>query len=198
MKTIYVTRHSFRVDDRRGDRERSRNWKDRDSVWFDPPLNPVRSIPQLAEETKKIEKIDRCYSSPFQRCLQTADYHCYVHNCNMVVEYSLGEMLLSSWFERKPDLSAYDLSNPNGRDFMYYNHSREYESFFPIDDYKIGESRRGVRKRITRFCNFLVEDMEEGQYVLLVSHGFPSKYILNHFGIKSGHTQMGVVHTIKV
>jgi broad specificity phosphatase PhoE len=97
-RTIWLVRHGMRQDFEQAD------WFDTAKRPHDPPLSDNGRI--QAHETGKFLRdkgVERIYSSPFLRTVETAAIiaeHCQAPVC---IEHGLGEVQKAEWFPRAPD-----------------------------------------------------------------------------------------------
>ena len=137
-----------------------------DSTMFSPLTKDGldRSV-KLIKVLKK-EEIDRIYSSPFIRALQTI--YPYAKKTNMVInaEYSLSEIqhpLLIPEKSHQVTLPQYIAES--------FNCSKEYTSIIVPTDYSYPEDDKKVEQRVKKFMTKLVTDMLDSKYnIVIVTH----------------------------
>lgn len=153
MGLIYLTRHG----------ETELNLLDCFQGAYDGPETKLteKGISQaisIAERLKDVH-IDKIYSSPLKRAIETANYINKYHNLDIIIEKDLCERYLGSWEGRKhkevkEELNISDQEWANNRD-----------TFTPID----GESQKDFNKRITDIFLKIANENKDKD-ILIVDH----------------------------
>ncbi|HXK60896.1 MAG TPA: histidine phosphatase family protein [Acidobacteriota bacterium] len=102
-EVIWLTRHGSRQD------FVDPNWSKTAQRVHDPPLSDegVVQARQLADRLSR-EAIGRLFSSPFLRCIQTAEAVAARLNLPIHVEYGFSEWLNPDWFSSEPEILTFD------------------------------------------------------------------------------------------
>ena len=141
---IYILRHEDRT---------------MDATFFAPLTedglnNSVKLIPLL-----KMCKINKIYSSPFIRTLQTI--HPYAKQCdlNINIDYSLGEIQHPLIIPQK----SYQITLP-----LYlsksFNFNDKYKSIICPNEYTYPETEKNVEERVKKFIFKLINDEFKSKY----------------------------------
>jgi broad specificity phosphatase PhoE len=163
---IYILRHEDRT---------------MDATFFAPLTedglnNSVKLIPLL-----KMCKINKIYSSPFIRTLQTI--HPYAKQCdlNINIDYSLGEIQHPLIIPQK----SYQITLP-----LYlsksFNFNDKYKSIICPTEYTYPETEKNVEERVKKFIFKLINDEFKSKYnIIIVSHQVVCNIILKIVNSKS-------------
>ena len=103
MQTFWLVRHAHRLDFSEPE------WFDRAIYPYDPPLSPQgheRAI-WLAQKLSNI-RVDRIYTSPFLRTIQTADPLARLLKLPIQLEWGLCEWLCQDWTTELPTTTPID------------------------------------------------------------------------------------------
>ncbi|ORY06630.1 phosphoglycerate mutase-like protein [Basidiobolus meristosporus CBS 931.73] len=162
VKTIYIVRHGFRAD-----------WVDEPFVYhtglnYDPPLakKGVQQVEELVSYlVKNNVKIDKLFSSPFYRTMETASIIAQHPEVNLPI---LAEHGLSEWYGR-------------GRDFLPQPATLEVlHTFFPRLDVsysaitrptKARETIEECHDRLEYTLDSLIASNSDIDTIVLVCHG---------------------------
>ena len=151
---IYILRHEDRFD----------------SPMFYTNLTPTgyKNADNLKYILSKLN-IDKIFSSPFPRTIQTIIPYCIQNNLDkqICIEYSLYETMFDPCFtENNYQVTLTEKDN----EFKYTN--TKYCSLINITNIKCPETAIDVQKRITKFIDMLIDCYESiNSCILIVSHG---------------------------
>ena len=163
---IYILRHEDRT---------------MDATFFSPLTregldNSIKLIELLTKH-----KIDKIYSSPFIRTLQTVTPYCKSSNLPINIDYSLSEIQHPHIIPEK----SYQITLP-----LYlaesFNCNPKYTSLFNPVDHVYPETDVHVKKRVKRFMSKLLTDELKSNYnVLIVTHQVVCNIILKYATCKT-------------
>lgn len=164
LNTIIITRHGFRA-----------NWEDPSKL--SSPTNIIGDVElsshgldqaqELAEYLSSAEPdIQRIYSSPFYRCLQTATPLSTKLGLPILVETGIGE-----WF--KPERSSRPIPAPATKLVEWFpSVDSSYESLLAVDPN--GETIEDIHVRCRKFIDVLVRHLDTSEpsisKIVLVTH----------------------------
>jgi broad specificity phosphatase PhoE len=105
MQTLWLVRHAHRLDFVRPE------WFDTAIYRYDPPLSPegFDRANSLAQQFSQVQ-IDRLYTSPFLRTIQTADPLARFLQLPIRLEWGLCEWLCQDWTSGFPETTPIDES----------------------------------------------------------------------------------------
>lgn len=184
MRTIFLTRHGHRQD------RVFKKWRSFITRPWDIPLSNlgISQAEEIAEDLEE-KKLDYIFSSPFVRCVQTADIIGRRAGIDVHIEHGLCELLRSSWFEGNPDwLDVRELRN------HYISVVDEHVSNVPRPTWP--EGRGSCRKRVKATVDDLLKRYQGN--LLLVGHGFSIKDAKVIFGGDGKLPPMGKLHEFSV
>jgi len=156
QQTVCITRHGDRLDF--ADPE----WFKTAARPYDPPLSPD-GIVQARELGRRLldEDIRQIFSSPFLRCVQTAQEVAEILGLSFELETGLSEWLNPQWFSARPELE------PVGE------LARRYRCLDPAHTSRVAatypETGEGALRRAARTASLLTEEI--GENLLFVGHG---------------------------
>jgi broad specificity phosphatase PhoE len=103
MKTIWLVRHAHRLDFIQPE------WFDTATYRYDPPLSAegFDRANLLAQQLRQVQ-IDRIYTSPFLRTIQTADPLARLLQLPIRLEWGLCEWLCQDWTDGFPETTPVD------------------------------------------------------------------------------------------
>jgi 2,3-bisphosphoglycerate-dependent phosphoglycerate mutase len=148
---IYILRHEDRT---------------MDATFFSPLTKEgLDSSVKLIEVLKK-EGIDKIYSSPFIRTLQTIYPYSKTIDKKINIDYSLSEIQHPHIIPEK----SYQVTLP-----LYlsesFNCNDKYTSLFNPTDYSYPENEKVVEKRVKRFINKIITDEFKSDHnIVIVTH----------------------------
>lgn len=153
---VWIVRHGNRQD------FEDPNWHRTAIRPYDPPLSE-EGQEQARETGRRLigEEIDHIWSSPFLRCVETAQLIAEEIDGSFKVEEGLSEWLNADWFSYKPDLR--DLQKLQQR---FLRLDTRYQSAISAT---FPESRDTMLARISKAVDHLV-GLVNGS-ILLVGHG---------------------------
>lgn len=136
---------------------------------IDIPLNKTgeKQAKILAENLRNF-KIDKIFSSPLKRAIQTAEEISKIQNIKMDVEESLIDMDFGRW-------QGLSLKEVKKRFPQEYKIWEETPQKIKIPQ---GESLKDVRKRLRKFLEERVFNLEEDFTVCIVSHRVINKILI--------------------
>jgi broad specificity phosphatase PhoE len=155
MRTVYLIRHAHRLDFIEPE------WFDTAIYPYDPPLSPVgldRAI-SLAEELSQIS-IDRIWTSPFLRTIQTANPLAHRLQIPLQLEWGLCEWLCEDWTPTLPQPTPIDELTIN-----YPNIDSAYQSLV-LPCYP--ETHEQLDARVRSIADKLVQS--NAQNILAIAH----------------------------
>ena len=158
---IYILRHEDRT---------------MDATFFSPLTNEGLDNSIKLIEVLKEHKIDKIYSSPFIRTLQTVTPYSKSINLPINLDYSLSEIQHPHIIPKK----SYQITLP-----LYlaesFNYNPKYTSLFNPVDHKYPEDEKSVDKRVKRFMSKILTDELKNKYnILIVSHQIVCNIILKY------------------
>lgn len=165
MTTLWLARHANRQDFANPD------WRASADRPHDPGLSDdgIEQAKQLARRTDDLD-IDRTFTSPFLRAVETAHSVAEVTDEPLYIEPGLGEWLNDDWFEAAPNIrSRSTLANRFPR--IDPGHSPCREPSYP-------ESKHHALARIGATAECFV-DRYTGETLLLVGHGITVQGVLH-------------------
>lgn len=170
MKIVWLVRHAERADFSEGE------W---DPVWperaiglgqdpDDAPLT-VAGRRQARHAASLLHgPLNRIYSSPFLRCIETARIISDVHGVELMVSTDLTEWMNPEWFN-----NTYEHFEE-----IHFNSNRAH---FARGYPEIPESEESHKERWNRVFLTLTEMDEENFPIALVTHGGGIHHLLNHY-----------------
>ena len=171
---IYILRHEDRT---------------MDATFFSPLTSEgLNNSVKLIEILKK-HNIDKIYSSPFIRTLQTVTPYSKSMNIPINLDYSLSEIQHPHIIPEK----SYQITLP-----LYiaesFNYNPKYTSLFNPVDYKYPENEKLVEKRVKRFMGkILTDELKSKHNILIVSHQVVCNIILK-FANRNTDVNLDVTH----
>ncbi len=100
MQTLWLVRHAHRLDFVQPE------WFDTALYPYDPPLSELGEVQAHAlAEQLRVEQIDRIYTSPFLRTIQTAHPLAEILELPIQLEWGLCEWLCADWTPSLPNLT---------------------------------------------------------------------------------------------
>lgn len=148
---IFILRHEDRTQD---------------ATFFSPLTSTGLERSELLVDILKKYKINKIYSSPFIRTLQTI--HPYCLNCDLKInlEYSLSEIqhpLIIPEKSYQVRLPTYMANN--------FNYNEKYKSLLDPLDHVYPEDEVNVSKRVRKFLNTLLNNkITRNDNILIVTH----------------------------
>jgi len=171
---IYILRHEDRT---------------MDATFFSPLTSEgLDNSIKLVEILKK-HKIDKIFSSPFIRTLQTVTPYSKSSNIPINLDYSLSEIQHPHIIPEK----SYQITLP-----LYiaesFNYNPKYTSLFNPVDHKYPENEKLVEKRVKRFmAKILTDELKSKHNILIVSHQVVCNIILK-FANRNTDVKLEVTH----
>jgi len=169
MRTVWLVRHAERADfNLEGiwditwpDRARGLGQDPDDAPLTDAGGRQARHAASLIHG-----KLNRIYSSPFLRCLETARAISKVHEVELVISTDLTEWMNPEWF-------SYTYEHFN--EIHFNENSAHFTPGYP----EIPESKESHIERWKRIYQTLKEMSEEKFPIVLVTHGGGVHHLLN-------------------
>lgn len=147
---IYILRHEDRTQD----------------CSFYAPLTK-EGLDNSKKLSKKIgeHKINKIYSSPFIRTLQTIYPYAMDSSMNICLEHALQEI-------NHEDIISKKAANANLPQYIAesFRYNPEYNSFIKSEDIPYPEKINNVEKRVKRFLRNIIGETKDNESVLLVTH----------------------------
>ena len=148
---IFILRHEDRTQD---------------ATFFSPLTSTgLERSEKLANELRRY-RINKIYSSPFIRTLQTVHPYCQKTNVKINLEYSLSEIqhpLIIPEKSYQVRLPTYMANN--------FNYNEKYKSLLDPLDHVYPEDETNVSKRVRHFLNTLFNNkLTRNDNILIVSH----------------------------
>jgi broad specificity phosphatase PhoE len=148
---IFILRHEDRTQD---------------ATFFSPLTSTgLENSERLVDLLKKL-KINKIYSSPFVRTLQTVNPYCNKCNVKVNLEYSLSEILHPLIIPEKSyqvRLPTYMANN--------FNYNEKYKSLLDPINHIYPENEKNVFNRVRKFLNVLLNNkLSKSDNILIVSH----------------------------
>ena len=137
-----------------------------DATFFSPLTSSGLEKSDLLVDVLKKYKINKIYSSPFIRTLQTINPYCTKYNLKINLEYSLCEIQHPLIIPEK----SYQVRLPS---YMAnsFNCNEKYKSLLDPLNHIYPEDEVAVSKRVKKFLNTLFNNKLEKNYnVLIVTH----------------------------
>lgn len=162
LDTIYVTRHGFR-----GNWENTKWSPSPTGIDADPALasHGVEQSIELATHLKAIKpRIERIYSSPFYRCLQTIQYTAKALHLAINVDNGIGE-----WYGLTREIHPSPASLSLLRGFFPYIDVSYTPSLVPSNK---GETMDDIHQRVKRAVDIIISDAEshDCRTIILCTH----------------------------
>ena len=148
---IFILRHEDRTQD---------------ATFFSPLTSTGLERSELLVDVLKKHKINKVYSSPFIRTLQTINPYCSKYNLKVNLEYSLSEIQHPLIIPEK----SYQVRLPS---YMAnsFNYNDRYKSLLDPLDHIYPEDENNVSKRVRKFLNTLLNNkIERNDNILIVTH----------------------------
>lgn len=153
---IWIVRHGNRLD------FEDPNWHRTATCPYDPPLSEEGEL-QARETGRRLvaEGIDHIWSSPFLRCVQTAQLIAEEIDSSFKLEEGLSEWLNADWFSYRPNI--------RNTSRLQQRHPRLDTQYETMVSASFPESRSAMFARVARTVDHLVQQAEGS--ILLVGHG---------------------------
>ena len=148
---IFILRHEDRTQD---------------ATFFSPLTSTGLERSELLVDILKKHKINKIYSSPFIRTLQTINPYCSKYDLKVNLEYSLSEIQHPLIIPEK----SYQVRLPT---YMAnsFNYNEKYKSLLDPLEHVYPEDENNVSKRVRNFLNTLFNNKLEKNYnILIVTH----------------------------
>lgn len=154
--TVWIVRHGSRKD------FEDPEWHRTAARPYDPPLSE-EGRRQAQETGRRLvrENITHIWSSPFLRCVQTAQLIAEEIDGSFKLEEGLSEWLNPDWFSYRPDIRH--------REWLQRRYSRLDTGYESAVRATFPESRSKMLERVGTTVDYLVK-LEHGN-ILLVGHG---------------------------
>lgn len=169
---LYVSRHGIRLD-------KVQKFEKSDYRKINPPLVSYGYHDLMSKNKEMLDtaSFDYIFSSPFLRCIQTANFYSGSKFVPILIENGIGELLREKWFKHNPIDFLY---SPEEMKKHYHNIELNYVQF--TKGYEYPEGRGEAKKRTHLFVDFLLKsDKYKDKSVLLVGHGFSIKDVACYF-----------------
>jgi broad specificity phosphatase PhoE len=175
LQTLWLLRHGERSD------LVDQNWLKTATRPFDPPLTEkgIKQAQQTAEYILSTgTKLNHVFSSPFLRCMQTANEVAKRLQIPIKIEYGLSEWLKAAWFTELPcfDHATFDVGS-------YPHMDHEYQSFYR-DKLTYPESVGDLENKYVSTTKEL-HNMYGDDHILLVTHGYGVQILTEMFDPKA-------------
>lgn len=148
---IFILRHEDRTQD---------------ATFFSPLTSTGLEKSELLVNILKKHKINKVYSSPFIRTLQTINPYCSKYDLKVNLEYSLSEIqhpLIIPEKSYQVRLPTYMANN--------FNYNEKYKSLLDPLDHVYPEDEVNVSKRVRKFLNTLLNNkISKNHNILIVTH----------------------------
>jgi broad specificity phosphatase PhoE len=148
---IYILRHEDRTQD---------------ATFFSPlTKDGLKNSKNLVKILRKLQ-INKIYSSPFIRTLQTINPYCKEFNVKVNLEYSLSEIQHPHIIPEK----SYQISLP---EYIaeQFNYNPKYKSLFNPRDHIYPEDEKNVQNRVRKFLMELINNrITKQENILLCTH----------------------------
>ena len=148
---IYILRHEDRTQD---------------ATFFSPLTSTGLERSDLLVDVLKKNKINKIYSSPFIRTLQTINPYCAKYDLKINLEYSLSEIqhpLIIPEKSYQVTLPTYMANN--------FNYNDRYSSLLDPLNHVYPEDETHVSKRVRKFLNILLNNkLTKSNNILIVTH----------------------------
>tara|TARA_B100001123_G_C15035393_1_gene917144 strand:+ start:59 stop:670 length:612 start_codon:yes stop_codon:yes gene_type:complete len=148
---IFILRHEDRTQD---------------ATFFSPLTSTGLERSELLVDVLKKHKINKIYSSPFIRTLQTINPYCSKYDLKVNLEYSLSEIQHPLIIPEK----SYQVRLPT---YMAnsFNCNEKYKSLLDPLEHVYPEDENNVSKRVRKFLNTLFNNkLERNDNILIVTH----------------------------
>eukprot|EP01137_Pigoraptor_chileana_P007412 Opistho-2@52962 len=166
---VWITRHGERMD------SIDEDWEETAERPWDPPLTDRgKEQARLTGVFLRDEGVSHVFSSPFLRCLQTADEIAKVLNVPVMVENGLSEFMTLQWFPKKPII----LTSAEIAGAIEKYDGGVYKSQF---EFKHPETIRDMGVRYMDTAKRLAQHHPEEGHTLLVTHGYGVQFGVQAF-----------------
>ena len=148
---IFILRHEDRTQD---------------ATFFSPLTSTGLERSELLVDILKKHKINKIYSSPFIRTLQTINPYCSKYDLKVNLEYSLSEIQHPLIIPEK----SYQVRLPT---YMAnsFNCNEKYKSLLDPLEHVYPEDENNVSKRVRKFLNTLLTNkLEKNDNIIIVTH----------------------------
>lgn len=156
---IYILRHEDRTQD-------ATMFSPLTEVGLKNSLNLVKILEKL--------KINKIYSSPFIRTLQTIYPYSKEKDIKINIDYSLAEIQIPDLIPKK----SYDTSLPEYLK-KSFNYDDQYNSVIESTDYKYPESSKDIMKRVKTFLQTILRNHKKHHNIIIVTHQACANCILD-------------------
>lgn len=148
---LYILRHEDRTQD---------------ATFFSPLTSTGLEKSITLMKILKNEKINKIYSSPFIRTLQTVSPYSKKYDIKVNLEYSLSEI-------QHPHIipeNSYMVTLPTYI-AESFNYNPKYKTLFEPSEYKYPETTKNVSKRVKNFLNHIINNkIQKDDNILFVTH----------------------------